>query len=384
MKCALALRSALNAGRKVWSGLASNKRLAALGSDERGSVAIIFGLTIFVLFAMIGLGVDYARFVNARSQTIAATDAAVLAGARALQSNGGDQTAAVKVAETYYQQGVKNRITVVPQSDSINFVVTDNGTAMTTTGNAKISTPFMHLAFELAGAEGKTLPLLRSDGSDYSKAVLAVGGNGQTSLEVSMMLDITGSMQGQKLTDMKAAASDLVNIVVWQDQSKYTSKIAIVPFAYDVRLPVSAFSLATGKTDSTSIKNPCVVERTGSEKYTDAAPGSGQYVMVHNTSSKKNGVTTYKSTCDLNVNSTINEEVLPLTSDKDALLKRISTLTTEGSTAGHIGTAWAWYMLSPNWSSLWPNSAAAPYGTDKLKKIAVLMTDGEYNTVYDS
>ncbi|HML29255.1 MAG TPA: pilus assembly protein, partial [Hyphomicrobium sp.] len=167
---------------------------AAFRRDERGSVAIIFAFTIFVLCAMVGLAVDYARFINARTQTIAATDAAVLAGARALQSNGGDQTAAVQVAETYYQQATKNRINVVPNSDNINFVVADNGTAMATTGNAQISTPFMHFAFSLLGNQGTTLPLLRADGSDYSKAVLAVGGNGQTNIEVAMMLDITGSM----------------------------------------------------------------------------------------------------------------------------------------------------------------------------------------------
>ncbi len=112
-----------------------------------------------------------------------------------------------------------------------------------------------------------------------------------------MMLDITGSMSGQKLTDMKSAASDLVNIVVWADQSEYTSKIAIVPFAYDVRLPSSAFTKATGATVQNN-GNTCVVERiaptTGSGKnktpqYTDAAPAAGQYVMVHSTA-KKNGI----------------------------------------------------------------------------------------------
>ncbi|WP_438877115.1 hypothetical protein, partial [Bacillus cereus group sp. BC6] len=91
----------------------------------------------------------------------------------------------------------------------------------------------------------------------------------------AMMLDITGSMRGQKLTDMKAAASDLLNIVVWTDQSKFTSKVAIVPFAYDVRLPAAAFKKATG---TTSTNYPCVVERTGTEKYTDAAPATGKYV----------------------------------------------------------------------------------------------------------
>ena len=40
-------------------------------------------------------------------------------------------------------------------------------------------------------------------------------------------------------------------------------------------------------------------------------------------------------------------------------------------------------MLSPNWAYLWP-SANQPkaYNTDKLVKYAILMTDGEYNTMY--
>ncbi len=49
------------------------------------------------------------------------------------------------------------------------------------------------------------------------------------------------------------------------------------------------------------------------------------------------------------------------------------------------GTAWAWYTLSPNWNALWPEpNRAADYGTPHLTKIAILMTDGEYNTQYDS
>lgn len=357
-------RAVFFAFKAVATGAA--KRFA---SDTRGDIAILFGLMALVLFAMIGLAVDYGRFVNARSQTISATDAAVLAGARAMQTNGGDQNAALDVARAYYSQATKNRLSLT--NDTINFAIVDNATAMVATGNATITTPFMGIAGT------RSLPILRSDGSDYSKAVLAVGGNAELNLEISMMLDITGSMAGQKLKDMQSAASDLVNIVVWQDQSRYTSKVAIVPFAYDVRLPTNAanaFKLATGYTKNTN--SPCVVERIGTQNYTDVAPKSGQYVMVHSSSSNK-----VSPTCDLSS----TEEVLPLTSDKSALLTKITNLQTEGSTAGHIGTAWAWYMLSPNWSSLWPaSSAPAAYGTDKLKKIAVLMTDGEYNTSYTS
>src|SRR4051794_13330332 len=101
--------------------------LARFRSEERGSVAIIFGLTSVTLFAMIGVAIDYARFANARNQTIAATDATVLAATRALQTNGGDQGAAIALAKAYYSQAVQNRIGVV--DDKIDFAVSDNATA---------------------------------------------------------------------------------------------------------------------------------------------------------------------------------------------------------------------------------------------------------------
>ncbi len=40
-------------------------------------------------------------------------------------------------------------------------------------------------------------------------------------------------------------------------------------------------------------------------------------------------------------------------------------------------------MLSPNWAHLWaPASAPAEYNDTETTKVAVLMTDGEYNTWY--
>jgi hypothetical protein len=42
--------------------------------------------------------------------------------------------------------------------------------------------------------------------STRGQALIAGGGNAGTNLEVSMMLDVTGSMGGSKITDLKAAA----------------------------------------------------------------------------------------------------------------------------------------------------------------------------------
>ena len=147
-------------------------------------------------------------------------------------------------------------------------------------------TPFLQLA-NIA-----KLPLISTGQQPIAQAQLAVGGNGGQNLEVAMMLDITGSMAGQKLTDLQTSATDLINILVWADQSQYTSKVSIVPFTEDIRLPTTtAINAARGTSLPTSKKvsgttyylSDCVVERTGTQKYTDAAPKTGQYVMGHYT-----------------------------------------------------------------------------------------------------
>ena len=361
--------------------------ISKFARDRRGDVAMLFGLLFLAMFFMIGLAVDFGRFINARNQTISATDAAVLAGARALQTNGGNQSAALTLAKKYYDQAVQSRIGV--KSDTVAFVVTDNGTAVKSSGNVRLTTPFMGLAGT------KTLPLLRANGSDYSKAVLAVGGNAELNLEISMMLDVSGSMgEGTKLADLKAAAKDLIDIVVWKDQSKFTSRVALVPFSGDVRptatLLASATNPSTASTITLSIqqlvknvlqtlnytyyKTACVAERSGTDKYTDAAPASGKWILTQFVSSSSR-------TCAIATKSI----VMPMTNDTTALKARITDLAAQGATAGQVGTAWAYYMLSPKWASILPTaSVPVAYNTAKTKKIAILMTDGEYNSEHDS
>jgi hypothetical protein len=65
------------------------------------------------------------------------------------------------------------------------------------------------------------------------------------------------------------------------------------------------------------------------------------------------------------------------------LKNAVNQLSAGGSTGGHIGVAWAWYLLSPSFGYLWPGeSQPAPYRSERLLKVAVIMTDGEYNSVY--
>src|SRR5690606_11454063 len=76
-------------------------------------------------------------------------------------------------------------------------------------------------------------------------------------------------------------------------------------------------------------------------------------------------------------------EMVPLTADADRLLGVIDSFEAEGGTAGHIGIQWAWYMLSEKWKNVLPAaSAPARHDPEEVAKIAILMTDGEFNLSY--
>ena len=84
--------------------------------------------------------------------------------------------------------------------------------------------------------------------------------------------------------------------------------------------------------------------------------------------------------------------VMPLSADKTALKSHVDSFPGLGGTAGHLGTQFAWYMLDPDWGSVWGSQSKGlpyamatelnEYGKPRLYKIAVLMTDGEYNRQY--
>lgn len=385
-----------NAVREGAAELNLRNRLTTIRSrflgDESGTVAMLFGLMAMVMFMLVGAAVDFGRWLKAREQTVIAMDSAVMAAGRALQVSSLDQAGALKVANTYYQSGVQNRLKV--KSDTISFQIADNGTAVIAKGNATIATPFLGVCCGTSAI--RELPLLKASGDDYSRAVLTVGSNAQTNLETSVIVDLSGSMAGQKILDLKAAAKDLVNIIVWANQGKYTSKVALVPYGIAVNAGPYA-DIARGKiaagtctkpgceyfTFTNSYEQPntfavstCVSERTGPEAYTDASPRRAlvgmQYAGPYN--------------------PCLPSKVVPLSNDKEMLLGQIDALQAAGSTGGQVGIAWGWYMLSPHWNSVWPSTSyPAPYnemsalnaqGKPKLKKIAVIMTDGEYNSPY--
>jgi Flp pilus assembly protein TadG len=121
---------------------------------------------------------------------------------------------------------------------------------------------------------------------------------------------------------------------------------------------------------------PCVTERTTNYN-TDSSPSGSPLGYYYNSA----------GTC-------LTNQIVPLTSSISTLETAIGpatpiasrTLIATGATAGHLGLAWGWYMIAPNFAYVWPSTAPAPkaYGSTNLIKAIIFMTDGLFNTYYCS
>lgn len=325
--------------------------LLKFSRSQSGAIAPIFGLMLLVVMLATGVSIDTARGTRISSMASSALDAAALAGAKALRLSDPTDAELTQLVLDYFntnfQQGDPNvavsGLTVVPNRD-------DNSVQLV--ANIRVPTTIM----AITGKEHMDLTV-------NAAAVFDV-----KDVEVSMMLDVSGSMSGSKIDDLKAAARDLIEILLPADVP-HSNKVAIAPFSTAVNAGDLAASISKG-TDARGRSlsgryTSCVTERAGAHAFTDANPETAKL-------NRRSG-------------SCPNAEIQPLTNELDVLDDAVSALSASGMTAGHLGIAWASYLLSPNWASVLPgDSAPVAYNNTAFRKVAILMTDGMFNNYYES
>jgi Flp pilus assembly protein TadG len=426
--------------------------LGRFGRDRSGAVAMMFALCVIPLAAIVGLPVDFGRVYAVKSQTQSALDAAALAAGRVAQVEKNDtHNKASNTASAYFDKAKPAGVV----TSTLQFSPNGGLTEFTVTATSWVRTPFLGVLHAWAKHSGNEaapdgckanyfgcVGLKSTATAALCPSTSCIGtSSGGSNIEVSLMLDVTGSMctPCTKIDALKKAAKDLIDIVVWDDQSQYTSRVALAPFADAVNVGTTLAPLVRGTTISNTsataeaftttavlndvtkqptmkwikfnsvngsnsngcttsgtdnciwrIHSKCVTERVGTHAYDDTAPVAATANTLVGKGYFSDSATSGCSVAD-HADAEVNL-IMPMTKDKTALKARIDKLTTGGSTAGHMGTAWAYYLLSPNWNGLFPAaSAAGPYSDltvmnsrnqPKLRKIAVLMTDGEYNINY--
>ena len=323
----------------IFSGI--RRRLMRLRHDQSGATAILFAVLLPVLALVVGIAIDFGRASKERAVAGATLDATLLAVGRDLSIgaiNEDDAPARVSavfnelIAETSLAGTTINSVTTtVNQAAGRVDATVEGATEAAFGGLVGISSIDIHVN---ASVNYNTL-----------------------TVELAMVLDVTGSMSGSKIADLKTAAKDLVNILLpINGSAEGKVRIALAPYSNSVNVG----DYAEAVTGSASAL--CVTERGGTGDFDDTAPSVAQFPTTYSCPSVK---------------------ITPLSGDRSALTTQIDSYGASGSTAGHIGIGWGWYMLSPDWNSVWPvASRPAAYGTKDLIKVLVVMTDGEFNTWY--
>lgn len=214
--------------RQVQATRASARHFA---SSTRGNVAMIFALSLPILVMMTMGGIDINRAATVRVNLQDALDAATLAAARSTGVTDADLTTiGTKALRANLQNYPNIDLASATFTLSADAVVISNATVNVKTLVANIILPPYGKLLD------DTLPVAAHSEVNRSSK----------NIEVGLVLDITGSMAGQRIADLKVAAAQLVDIVVQAQQSPYYTRMAIVPYSIGVNMGTYA-SAARGE-----------------------------------------------------------------------------------------------------------------------------------------
>jgi Flp pilus assembly protein TadG len=330
-----------------------NSKVQAGIENTDGSVTIMFAFCASVILLSLVVSVDYARAILVSQKLTLALDAAALAGAKLLDVDGISDGAVKDRANKFFAAEVTNigsqRVTYSLMSPDVNR----SQSTVKTEVAATIKTYF-------GGFVGiPSIQLNKSSTVSYK----------MRKIELAMALDVTGSMADvpagdvrSKIESLQVSSKDLVDALFARSINDNNIRIALAPYSSGVNAGSYAGSVTNGL-----LSNGCVVERSGANNTTDA-PASGVDSLT---------VMADPTYCPA-------PTVTPLSgrSDQNSLKSAINAFTPYGGTAGHLGTAWAWYMVSPAWNSVFTgHHKPEPYSPDVVKSV-VIMTDGLFNTSY--
>lgn len=394
--------------------------LTRFHNDRGGNFAILAGVAMLVLMMSGGIAVDFTRAITQKSAMANALDAAVLATARNISEGkfNMDDPKDVEKAKDFLRQMFIGNMNVSGEEAARYYIQNVQFDDATETLAADASYDF-ETTFRLFGAANA-----------QTISTNAAATYGSSDAEIAMTFDVTGSMADRnKLADLKVAAVKGVETLLSKNRPGYEKvRISSVPYAVAVnagdlsryvwadegKKTQGTITLSTrevamesleeqapgdsngnngkGKSDkkgkgngrgnngdqlsaeekSYASENPddCATERKGDENnYSSAGPDKG---LVNRDGRLPTGL------CP-------SAAIIPLTTDEARLISSIESFTPGGSTAGHIGIQWAWYMLSPHWAPYLPEESKPldPENPDvDVRKYAIIMTDGEFNTAF--
>jgi len=358
-----------------YSALAT--RAHTFEAEDEGGMTIIALFVFILMLSMGGISIDLMRHEMERTQLQATLDSAVLAGAGAPAGATENDIKAI-VEDFFLKSGKAEYLNELKQGD---IIATLNSRRVTASADMTINTYLMKLM-----------------GVDTLEA-----GGGATAevrtpkLEVALVLDVSGSMGGDKLVNLKAAAKEFVSTIL-NSADDGDTVISVVPFSWTTAPGEAIYTAMKSNIDDRHNFSSCLrfFEDDYAHSYIDPVlnadngPAYAQQIYT----SVYGGFDAFHSSGWRSCFNDDYAEVMAYSISEGELHDRIDLLHAAGNTSGHIGMKWGAALLDPTFRPVATSlisqgvmdasldDVPSLYTEPDTMKIVVMMGDGANTTSY--
>jgi len=184
-------------------------------NSTSGNVAVIFGLTVLPIFLAIGGSIDIIRVTTSKAKLQSAVESSVLSAASLTNTLPVEDAVEEFVNSNVGEDAIFENLEVSIVKEEISL----NRKLIKVKGEADVKMSFL----PLAGITSQRIQV-------FAEAVEAI-----ETMEISMVLDISSSMSGGRIANLRTAASGFVDQMLVPRQVDSTS-ISLVPFGGSVNL----------------------------------------------------------------------------------------------------------------------------------------------------
>ena len=332
------------------------KLISRFISSKDGNVAVLLSLSFFALFLAMGTAIDVKSMHKNREDLQRISDAAALAAVNYQGTTEEKKVAFQDFLERFAEQtGYEN--------DIVTTTLDINENSQTVSLSTNLTSPH-ELSF-LSGIYG-------TQKLGVSSSVVA----GNEDIEVVLVIDISSSMAGARLTEAKKSAEFFVKEVLSNQPINGTVSVSLVPFGGTVRVPKELSYLLQSPSEGIEEYSKYWIDEEWNQCF--------EYTIQQ----VKDGISvdgSYKVTPDFYSWHRTNpwcpragNEFIPLTDDAEKLTETIEDLSLSDGTGSDHGMMWAYENLNSVWKDKLPGgleNTPAEF-RQSTKKIIVFMTDG--------
>lgn len=381
--------------------------------DQDGSMTVYTFFILMFMLLMGGVAVDTMRQEMHRAKLQANLDAAVLSAASSpYDEDPNTPDAEERIKDHFKKAGLENYLHTFNEGD---IHITEKTAKVSASASQELDTYFMRLS---------GIKTLKANAASTART-------GVQQLEVVLVLDVSGSMSGDRLDALKTAAKSFVTQIIDNSDGGKVA-FSIVPYSFNSAPPAAIYNVLNVNTThhysrcltfhEDDFEDPYIESKNSyignDRKYSQTVFTSVDYNFggwnnadfgtVGNGDIEAGSSSAYNASCY----SDPRFEILAYSSNETDLHDKIDALTAAGGTSSEMGVKWGAALLDPNFqtvgNALKTNAQTIPvtdddgaitstrsmtvaselttlpeaYGSSKAMKIMVIMGDGANSNSY--